>query len=161
MTPTVLLVPFDETDFQSWLKQAIPAYASSHVEDGSWSADESLTKSAAAHSALLPNGVATPGHTLVSICLPGEEHPKAGHLWWAEVENAGQTGAYVYDVEVAEHARRRGVARAAFAELERVALTRGLRFISLHVFGHNRGARRLYEELGFEPTNLTLRKEIR
>ena len=73
---------------------------------------------------------------------------------------AGSASAWVYSIEVDESARRRGVARAAFVELERVARARGLRFVSLHVFGHNDGARRLYEELGFEPTNITMRKDL-
>ena len=66
--------------------------------------------------------------------------------------------AYVYNVEIEEHARRRGFASAAFLELERVVRERGVHHLSLHVFGHNHGARRLYESLGFEPTSLTLRK---
>ena len=100
------------------------------------------------------------GKVANAVGLGDGEAAPVGHLWWAEVEAAGQSGAYVYGVEVEEFARRRGVARAAFAELERVARERGLRFVSLHVFGHNHGARRLYEELGFAPTNLTLRKDL-
>jgi ribosomal protein S18 acetylase RimI-like enzyme len=155
----VRFVPFTPADYRAWLALAIPSYALGHVEDGQWTLAESIDKSKEAHALLLPQGEATPGHTFVTLRLDGEPRA-AGHLWWAEVEAGGQAGAYVYGVEVAEHARRRGVARAAFAELERIARARGLRFVSLHVFGHNHGARRLYEALGFAPTNLTLRKNL-
>ena len=50
--------------------------------------------------------------------------------------------------------------RSAFVELERVAREGGVHHLGLHVFGHNHGARRLYESLGFEPTSLTLRKTL-
>ena len=79
-------------------------------------------------------------------------------LWWAEADKAGGREAYVYNVTIEETARRRGYARAALLELERVAREGGVHHVGLHVFGHNHGARRLYESLGFEPTSITLRK---
>lgn len=157
--PVVRFAPFTPAEYQAWLAMAIPSYALTNVRERQWTLAESIDKSREAHAQLLPQGEATPGHHFVRLRIPGEDED-VGHLWWAEVETGGEAGAYVYGVEVAEHARRRGVARAAFAELERVARARGLRFVALHVFGHNHGARRLYEELGFEPTNLTLRKNL-
>ena len=158
--PVVRFVPFDERDFAEWLAQAIPAYALAHVEDGTWTLADSILCSQQAHEALLPQGLATPGHAFMHLHLEGEPEP-AGLLWWAETESAGERGVYVYGLVVAEDARRRGVARAALAELERRGRSRGLRFMALHVFGHNLAARRLYEEMGFEPTNINMRKKLR
>lgn len=157
--PELEFVPFTERDFDAWLTQAIPAYALGHVEDGQWTLAESIDKSREAHAALLPQGLATPGHTFMHLRVRGERD-EVGFLWWQELESAGQPGLYVYGIEVAEHARRRGIARAAFLELERVSRANGRRFVSLHVFGHNLGARRLYQELGFVPTNITMRKNL-
>jgi len=95
----------------------------------------------------------------VRLHAQGEREP-VGFLWWAEAEAAGEPGAYVYGIEIREDARRRGFAGAALRELERVARARGMRFVSLHVFGHNHDARRLYERLGFQPTNITMRKSL-
>ena len=159
-SPELAFVPFTEADFHAWLIQAIPAYALEHVEDGQWTLAESIDKSRDAYAALLPQGLATPGHRFMHLRVPREAEP-VGFLWWHEVEAAGQPGVYVYGVEVAERARRRGVARGAFLELERVSRADGQRFVALHVFGHNLGARRLYEELGFAPTNITMRKNLR
>jgi ribosomal protein S18 acetylase RimI-like enzyme len=153
----VRFVPFSELDFHAWLVQAIPAFALSNVEDGRWSLAESIDKSKEAHAALLPQGLATPGQFFVHLhdATSGEH---VGTLWWAEAPKGGVREAYVYNIEVAEPARRRGYARAAFVELERVARERGVQQLGLHVFGHNGGARRLYESLGFEPTSITMRK---
>jgi len=155
----VRFVPFAEPDFHAWLVQAIPAFALTNVQDGRWSLAESLEKSQEAHAALLPQGLATPGQFFVHLHddATGE---RVGQLWWAESDNGGRREAYVYNIEIDETARRRGHARAAFAELERVARGRGVQQLGLHVFGHNAGARRLYEALGFEPTSITLRKVL-
>ncbi len=158
--PVVRFAPFTEADFQAWLIQAIPSYALAHVEDGRWSLAESIDKSRQAHAELLPEGLATPGHTFMRV-LEARSRREVGFLWWADVDVAGAVGAYVYGVEIDEAERRRGFARAAFVELDRVARARGLHSVSLHVFGQNHGARRLYESLGFEPISITMRKPLR
>jgi ribosomal protein S18 acetylase RimI-like enzyme len=155
----VRFVPFTDVDFHAWLVQAIPAFALANVEDGRWSLAESIEKSQEAHAALLPQGLATPDQFFVHL------HDEAGGkrvgtLWWAEADRRGRREAYVYSIEIDEAARRRGFARAAFAELERVVRERGVQQIGLHVFGHNAGARRLYDALGFEPASITMRKVL-
>ena len=156
----VRFVPFTEIDFHAWLLQAIPAFALTSVQDGRWSLAESIEKSKEAHAALLPQGLATPGQFFMQVhdAASGE---RVGALWWAEADAGGRREAYVYSIEIDEGARRRGYARAAFVELERCAREHGAQQIGLHVFGHNAAARRLYDELGFEPTSITLRKVLR
>src|SRR5262249_19791180 len=129
--PDVRFVPFDEDDFAAWLAQAIPTYALGHIEDGQWSSAEAVLRSQQAHEALLPQGLATPGHAFVRLHVEGEPAP-VGLLWWAETEAAGLHGVYVYGLEVAESARRRGIARAALGKLERRAREHGLAFVALH-----------------------------
>jgi ribosomal protein S18 acetylase RimI-like enzyme len=157
MSARIRFVPFTDVDFSAWLTQAIPAFALTNVEDGRWTLAESIEKSREAHAALLPQGRQTLGQFFVRL-QDADTGGDVGTLWWAEAPKAGVMEAYVYSVEIDEHARRRGYARAAFLELERVVRGRGVRHLSLHVFGHNHGARRLYEALGFEPTSITLRK---
>ena len=60
---------------------------------------------------------------------------------------------------IAQH-QRRGYATEAFAALEGEARSRGLAGIGLHVFGHNPGARALYEKLGYEATNINMFKRV-
>jgi ribosomal protein S18 acetylase RimI-like enzyme len=155
----VRFVPFAEADFHAWLVQAIPAFALTNVRDGRWSLAESIDKSKEAHVALLPQGLATPGQFFVHL-HDADSGERVGAMWWAEAPKGGVLEAYVYNIEIDEPARRRGYARAAFVELERVAQGRGVRQLGLHVFGHNAGARRLYESLGFEPSSITLRKVL-
>ena len=153
----IRFAPFNDVDFHAWLLQAIPAFALTNVEDGRWSLAESIEKSKEAHALLLPQGLRTPDQFFVRL-QDADSGSDVGTLWWAESDLAGRRQASVYSIEIDEHARRRGYARAAFHELERVARERGVHHLSLHVFGHNHAARRLYDELGFEPTSITLRK---
>lgn len=160
MTSGVRFVPFTEPRFQAWLLQAVPAFALLNVREGHWALAESIVKSQEAHAALLPQGLRTPDQFFV--CLQdADSGAEVGTLWWSESDQAGRRQAYVYNIEIDEHARRRGYARAAFLELERVAREHGAQQLGLHVFGHNHGARRLYDALGFEPTSITMRKNLR
>ena len=83
-----------------------------------------------------------------------------GVLWYALRSKPEGVSAFVYEVEIFADHRRRGHATRAFALLEQDASARGAASVQLHVFGHNHAARALYEELGFLPTNLLLRKDI-
>jgi ribosomal protein S18 acetylase RimI-like enzyme len=159
MTATIRFVPFAAPDFQAWLLEAIPSFALANVEDGHWTLAESISLSKEAHDALLPQGLDTPGHFFVHLqdAATGE---RVGMLWWAEAPKGAVLQAWVYNITIDEAARRRGFARAALCELEAVARGHGMHQLGLHVFGHNQGARRLYETLGFEPTSLTLRKVL-
>uniref|UniRef100_UPI0038D450BF GNAT family N-acetyltransferase n=1 Tax=Deinococcus sp. TaxID=47478 RepID=UPI0038D450BF len=51
-------------------------------------------------------------------------------------------------------------ATQAFTALEADAAAHGATNIQLHVFGLNAGARALYEGLGFQTTNVVMRKEL-
>ncbi|HEX4510800.1 MAG TPA: GNAT family N-acetyltransferase [Burkholderiaceae bacterium] len=157
--PAIRLQPFDAADFEDWRAQAIPAYALEHVTSQTWSVAECLVRSQEAYDALLPAGQDTTGHSFCHIVATSSAR-RVGYLWWAEADAAGRAGLYVYGIEIREGERRQGYARAALNELERVACERGLGYLSLHVFGHNTGARGLYADLGFEPTSITLRKNL-
>ena len=160
MTAAIRFIPFTEPDFHAWLIEAIPSFALANVEDGSWTLAESIEKSKEAHAALLPQGLRTPAQFFMHL-HDADSGERVGMLWWVEADKAGKPAAWVYNITIEEAARRRGFARAAFVELEQVAREHGIHELGLHVFGHNHGARRLYESLGFEPTSLTLRKILR
>lgn len=69
----------------------------------------------------------------------------------------GQDTAHLVLFAVAPEFRRRGVARALFAWLERAALYAGVRVITLEVRRSAAPARGLYRALGFEPVEVKVR----
>jgi len=159
MAASVRFVPFTDVDFRAWLIQAVPDFALTNVRQGRWTLAESIEKSKEAHAALLPHGLQTPGHFFMRL-QDADSGADVGALWWEEIDKPTGREAYVFNIEIEDAARRHGYGRAAFQELERVARERGIRHLGLHVFGHNHGARRLYDALGFEPTSITMRKTL-
>ena len=108
---------------------------------------------------LLPEAQDTLDHFLFDL-HDAHAAQNVGALWYTLRNNPQGVSAFVYEVEIFADYRRRGYATQAFALLERDASVRGAASVQLHVFGHNHAARALYEELGFSPTNLILRKDI-
>ncbi|MFD0358936.1 GNAT family N-acetyltransferase, partial [Streptomyces sp. NPDC127110] len=72
----------------------------------------------------------------------------------------GGEGSYVYDVAVAEEHRGRGYGRDLMLLAERTAVAAGHRTLALHVFTANTPALRLYESMGYRPTDLNYGKEL-
>jgi ribosomal protein S18 acetylase RimI-like enzyme len=88
--------------------------------------------------------------------IAGSPDEKVGAIWLA-VE---PRGGFVYDLLIFERFRRMGYAEEAMRAIERVAIEKGARKLSLHVFGDNPGARKLYAKLGYAETNLIMSKSV-
>ncbi|MHC4492717.1 MAG: GNAT family N-acetyltransferase, partial [Planctomycetota bacterium] len=74
-----------------------------------------------------------------------------GTLWFAEQLDETPPRVYIYDIEVDEEHRGKGVGTAAQQALDDEARRLGAEEIMLSVFSRNPGAIRLYERLGFRP----------
>lgn len=154
----LLLAPMTDTEFASFMATAVPAYAQAKVASGQWAADDALERAQREFDGLLPQGPLTPEHQLFT--LRDGEGRSVGTLWFAQLPRGSERMAYVYDIAIHPELRRQGWARRALVALESEARRRGLSSIVLHVFGHNTGARALYEQLGFEATNIVMAKPV-
>ena len=145
-----------DVEYAAWLAETIPAYAAAKVESSQWAEESSLELSRKEHEALLPRGLATEDNFLYSIV--NASSTPVGMLWFAVKPSGADRMAYVYDVNILPQHQREGHAHRAFLALEREVRRLGLVGIGLHVFGHNAGARALYEKLGFRPTSIVMYK---
>ncbi|MFF3324206.1 GNAT family N-acetyltransferase [Streptomyces sp. NPDC002889] len=149
--------PMSEAEFVRWRAAAIESYAQSWTARGV-PEDQARAKSEADHREKLPDGLATPGSWLNVLVAQGAV---VGHVWVAEHEvRAGERGAYVFDVEVAEEHRGRGHGRALMLLAEQVARAAGTPLIGLHVFAGNTPALNLYESLGYRTTHVNFFKQL-
>lgn len=151
----VRLTPMDADRFDPYVERQIHAYSQDHIRAGNWSAKEGLSEARKQFRKLLPKGLHTPNHYFYFV-RAGEPEDDVGAIWLA-IE---PRGAFVYDLIIFEPFRRRGYAEQAMRLLEAVARDKGARKLSLHVFGDNLGARRLYAKLGFVETDLLMSKPI-
>src|SRR3972149_3780449 len=146
-----------EEEFQAFLAESIPEYASEKVKAGNWTAEEALERSREAHAKLLPQGLDSPNQHLYAI---EHEATHVGRLWLSvDPQTAGSAG-FIYDLFVDEPFRRQGIAGEAMRLLEKEALRLGVNSLALHVFGYNLAARALYQKLGYEITNINMSKAL-
>jgi ribosomal protein S18 acetylase RimI-like enzyme len=124
-----------------------------HVDEARETAERDVAQ-------VLPDGLATPGHHLLVLedAASGE---RRGMLWFAVRVRNGRTTAYVYDVEIDEPFRGRGLGREAMLLFERLAQELGAEDADLAVFGGNAVALSLYESLGYRVTARLMRKPLR
>ncbi len=94
--------------------------------------------------------------------LEGDDGDYAGHLWLAEQEDmfTGEVFLFVNTVAVAQPYRGQGLGRFLMARAETEARERRLNGIRLGVDSANAAAPRLYEDLGYSTTRLTMTKSL-
>jgi len=157
----VTLTPMTAEEYAAWYDEAVAAYAQERVRAGNASPEEAADQARTSFEQLLPRGLDTPLQHLYAI--RGDGGVQVGVIWLAGGQPSlglpGGTG-FIYDLTVFPEFRRKGYGRAAMLAIEAEARALGLTALALHVFGHNATARRLYESIGYTPTNINMRKEI-
>lgn len=144
-------------EYDDWLPGAVTSYANEHVRAGSMPADQAQQLAKKQFVDLLPDGLSTSAHHLLTPELDGTV---VGLLWLHIPVDADHPTAFIYDVEVDEEMRGRGLGRAVMIAGEHYARARGAVSMRLHVFGTNVVARHLYESLGYDVTNVMMAKSL-
>ncbi len=155
----VKLAAMTEQTFVDYLATAAQDYAAEKVRAGNWSAEEALVRAEQDLKKLLPGGVRSKDQYLFSILDDATSAP-LGMIWFAVMRHGPRAQAFIYDFIIDEAHRRRGYGRQAMLAVEQEVKKLGLDTISLHVFGHNHAARALYEQLGYETTNINMSKKL-
>ncbi len=156
----VQFVEISEEAFHSWWGPAVHSYASDKVRSGNDSEEGSVERAEKEFKSLLPEGRSTKNNYIYS--LVDEKNNVSVGILWVNTENKNMPGtAFIYDIEIYEQYRGKGYGRAALILLEEKVKELGKEKISLHVFGHNERARKLYELLGYKETNIMMAKELR
>jgi ribosomal protein S18 acetylase RimI-like enzyme len=146
--------PMTDAEFPAWTAHEKAGYAQEWINHGV-PAEQARAKADADHDALLPEGLATRDMRLSILRHHGTP---VGTLWLA-LRHGGR-GAYVFDVEVAEEHRGHGHGRTLMRLAEAQALSAGCGTLGLNVFAGNTPALRLYESLGYRPTEFHLYKVL-
>lgn len=98
----------------------------------------------------------------VIFIAENELKERVGLLWFGANRNlvTGQDEAWVFNVSVVPACRGRGVGRLLMEHAEAYARKTGYLVLGLMVSVHNPVARTLYEKLGFEDSNVLMRKPL-
>ncbi len=153
----VKLRKMSQDEFDEWRPRAVADYAADHVRAGSMPSDQAEELAEKQFRGLLPDGVATPEQHLLIPVLDGTP---IGFLWLQIPSSVDAPEVFIYDISVDPSMRGRGLGRAVMVAGEDYARQRGAQSIRLHVFGENSVARGLYEDLGYDVTNVMMAKTL-
>ncbi|WP_077324165.1 GNAT family N-acetyltransferase [Virgibacillus siamensis] len=151
---TVRLEKMNTVEFQQYLSYAIKNFAEEQIKAGNWKQQGAINKATEEYNKLLPDGEKTENNHLF-IIRDGEQ--EVGMIWLAH--KTSEKG-FIYDLNIWEGNQSKGYGTLAMKEVEFIAENLGLKKIGLHVFGHNKVAKGLYEKLGYMETNIKMEKTL-
>ena len=141
-------------DAVTYLDSLWPRYQEELIRAGSSpaEADANIQRN---KDAISPGGQIASGQFMFRVLLNGDH---IGNLWLAQ---RSADDWFIYDIEVHEGFRGRGLGRAAMGLAEAFARENGARNLGLSVFGFNTVARSLYESLGYSIVSMGMVKSLR
>lgn len=148
--------PITEEEFTTWRKGSFENYAAEKTKEG-LSGEDARAEAEASFNKLLPEGSKSKGHHIYSVVNDGAV---IGTLWWGISKQGKAEVPWIYDIMLEPGSRGKGLGRRVMEWAEKDVRSKGFAKLGLHVFGHNKVARSLYESLGFETTNLVMYKKL-
>jgi ribosomal protein S18 acetylase RimI-like enzyme len=152
---TVTLRQATEEEYAGYRARSVPLYAAELVRSRGLSLEDAEKNSATTFPATVADVLAEEGAS-ISRVLTDDDGP-VGWLWLAP---AGPDSLFVYDIEIDEPHRGRGLGRATMLAAEDVARAAGHRYVRLNVFGWNTGAQALYRSLGYRTDAIQMSKPL-
>jgi ribosomal protein S18 acetylase RimI-like enzyme len=156
---TVRLEPMTQEQYDVYRPAAEADYGRNIAESGALAEADATARAAEDFGRLLPDGLASEGHVFLTA-YDADSGDEVGMLWLHLEPKSDGLHAFGYDFEVREDLRRRGYGRAVMVAAEEECRRRGVVAVRLNVFGFNRGAQALYEQMGFEVTNVLMTKRL-
>ena len=151
---TVSLRQVTDEEYAGYRDRAVPLYAAEMVRSRGLSPEQAAKQSATTFPATVADVLNEEGASISRVLT--DDQP-VGWLWLAP---AGADSLFVYDIEIDEPHRGRGLGRATMLAAEDVARAAGHRFVRLNVFGWNTGAQALYRSLGYRTDAIQMSKPL-
>jgi len=144
--PRIRLEPFTPQDLADYTAHSIDGYADEIFRAGDFaSLGDAREASRKQYDELLPDGLDSPGQHFWAAY----DGARRVGLLWIFVDGAW---SFIYDIEMEADVRGLGYGTEVLALGAAAASDLGATHLALNVFGHNQGARRLYERVGFAVT---------
>jgi ribosomal protein S18 acetylase RimI-like enzyme len=152
-----------DTEMESWLAHHHREYVASRIASGE---PEAIAEANGASSMarLFPDNVPAPGHSVFVLVEVEDgavdEGVVVGSLWVGPYPDDRANSMWVWNIDIDEDHRGRGLGRAGMLLAEDEARKRGAKQIGLNVFGFNTVALGLYRSLGFEEASVQMYKVL-
>ena len=135
-----------------WASAIWPVYYEELVQAG-YSEEVAKRDSAPNPENSIEYGKVSPGNHILEVVVDGHD---IGNVWLVDQSSEW----WIYDVEIDETQRGKGVGRAAMHAIEAYVKERGGSTLWLSVFGFNQTAQKLYLSEGFETTRIQMKKTL-
>lgn len=157
MTGAAAVRPMTRDEYDGWILGQLEAYAADLAQASGSTLEEAHLRAEQQLRDLLPQALDTAGVFLLRVLDPAGA--AVGVLWLGSHPQRRGAG-WVYEIEIEAARRGEGLGRAAMLAAEAVARDAGWAALGLNVFGHNPGARALYESLGYEVATTVMTKPL-
>lgn len=152
----IRLVEMNETQHRAYLEASIVSYSKESPHYRDLPLEISLPKVRAEHLRLFgEKGIYEPGQVYLAV-MSGDR--QVGYLHYGE--RAESKSVYIWNIALDENMRGKGIGRKvlelALARIKNSGFTK----VGLNVFSVNTPAIRLYESLGFKPTQMNMELKI-
>lgn len=155
---TVKLRPMTSSEFDSVIDASFAGYFAERVATGQTRQEDVAEEIRRQREQYLPDGVATERMLLYIGEADGE---RIGWIWLALPGVASHPDtAWVYNVVVDAAHRGKGYGRGLMLAAERELVERGVSRLGLNVFGTNKTALNLYEQLGYQVLTQQMTKAL-
>ena len=151
----ILLREMSEEAFEPYFQNKLERYTEVLSQNIHEEGDHPSTKARNQLTNLLPMGMRTPNHHFFTI----DKGENSIGFVWLKVEEEKKS-AFLYEIYIFEEFRGKGFGTAAMKCVEDFLQQKEIYYFKLHVFGNNTGARKLYEELGFEVAGVNMLKSF-
>lgn len=151
----ILLVPMTQAEYDDFYEGDVRHFAEENIASGRWSREEATMLSREAHRQLLPDGRQTSDHRFYTA-KDSRSDATVGVVWMA----VRPREVFIYDIEVSEPLRGKGLGAKVLEAAEREAKALGATVVSLHVFCWNKRALSLYRKAGYETISANMSKRI-
>ncbi|EOL8988636.1 GNAT family N-acetyltransferase [Cronobacter dublinensis] len=153
--------------FRAMTNDEYPAYLDYFVRDYACELEtnyrlsqrDALARAKQEISDLLPEGVNTPGHVLLSIVMHSDNtHNHVGYLWYKP--DTTMRTVFIYDFHIFNASQGQGLGKQSLRAFENYLQAQNFKEIRLRVAGDNDRARHVYEASGFGVTGFNMSKSI-
>lgn len=140
-------------EFESFLVRSIAEYAKGKEQAESMRPEAAMELSKRSFAELLPEGLNSKDQYLYSYTI---DQKVVGNVWLAKRGD----GCFIYELYLDASLRGKGLGKQLMSLIDDEALRLGFKTIRLHVFGFNKVAIKLYENAGYEATNINMVKHL-
>lgn len=144
---SLVLQPMSEAEYAAFYQTSLEHHVEELIRKENMPPEEAEAETKAELAEMLPEGLSTPDNCLFQVLA---EDTGVGYLWFLTELTEGVKQLFLCDFTIDPPFRGKGYARAALAEMEKLALELECKECVLFVENENKAAESLYFQCGYQ-----------